>query len=236
MLEVGYRGVTIEVSTGLSFGRTAELVLDAENRFLHGEAGRFRHRESEWLLHNTGAKLHLQLHNAGGHHIELPPESWVRVPVGRGEVRVVAGGTPYRLTYRLDPTGATTRIDARSTDTEPFGPPLTPAQIDYAVTLGRHRLVGLRLPPPGQAEIARLWGVTPRTVGKTFEDIRARLRRAKVEGIETTEDLLEHLVTNRLITVEHLIAAGLDDADGPYRQRDLRRRRGSSDEPESPSL
>ena len=217
MLEVTYRGRVYAVTTALAFGRSAQLVLDADNRYLHGEAGRFRAKGPEWFLHNTGSRLHLNLGGADGQLAELTPGNATIVPAGLGWVRVAAGGVTYELAFRLEASGATTRLAARSTGTVPFGSPLTPAQIDYAVTLARHRLVGLRLPPPGQTEIARLWGVTARTVGKTFEDIRARLRSDGVDGIETPSDLIEHLVTNRMVTIEHLVAAGLEDPDGPFR-------------------
>lgn len=231
ILVVEYRGALERVTIGLSFGRSADIVLDPANLHLHRETGRFRRRGAEWLLHNTGSRLHLQLHHSDGLHTELPPGTSIRVPAGRGAVRVEVGGDHYELSYRLDPTGQTTRVSGSATDTVPFGGDLTPAQIDYAVTLARHRLVGLRLPPPGQSEIASLWGVSPRTVAKTFEDIRVRLRAEGVERIETPDDLIEHLVSNRVITTEHLVAAGLDDPSGPHRRRDILRRFGTTPGP-----
>lgn len=223
-LRVCYHGggdheVGLDPRRALTFGREADLVLDQENRFLHREAGRFRHKDGRWQLQNTGSILHVQLVHRSGQVVELPPGDRASLPSGVGTVRLTAGSTTYEIGYELDPSGTTT-VDPPAlppSDTVPYGRALTPRQIDVAVTLARHRLVGLRLPPPGHAEIARLWGMTARNVGKTIEEIRRRLREGEfeVEGIETQETLIEHLVTNRLVTLDDLDAARLDDPDGP---------------------
>ncbi len=229
----GSRSLTIEfcgmrclATDEFTFGRSADLVLDADNAYLHGEAGRLQRRGEDWFVRNTGSRLHLELLHQTGLYVELPPSADARMPAGNGHVRVTAGGTTYEFGYHRRSEDPETVTEFDGGNTLFYGRDLTPAQIDYAVTFARFRLQGLRKPPPTQPEIARLWQVTPRAVNKTFEDIRRRLRDEGVRRIGTQEDLLEHLVLNRIVTIEHLEAARLDRPDGPVRRSDILRESG----------
>ncbi len=208
----------------LTFGRRSELVLDAHNPYLHAEAGRLRLRDDDWFVYNTGSRLHLQVLHQTGFFVELPPSASARIPAGHGRIRVSAGGSNYEFDYFHADDGQTV-FAGKETGTLFYGRDLTPAQIDYAVTMARYRLRGLRTPPPTQAEIAELWSVSLRAVNKTFEDIRQRLRSEGVHRVTAPEDLLEYLVLNRILTVEHLDDALLDSPEGPRRRSDILRER-----------
>jgi len=171
----------------------------------------------------------LELLHETGLHVERPPKASARIPIGHGRIRVAAGGTLYEFGYVHASVGTTTDLGADRSNTLFYGRDLTPAQVDYAVTLARFRLRGLHRPPPTQAAIAELWCVSTRAVNKTFEDIRTRLRNDGVQRISTQEDLLEYLVLNRIVTIENLEAAQLDRPAGPIRRSEILERQQRSE-------
>jgi len=217
-LTVVFLGRSTPAHRELTFGRFGDVVLDPHNLYLHGEAGRFRYENNGWHLFNTGSILHLRLFHGTGQKVELPPTTSTSVPAGVGVVEITAGPLNYELTYKYQQTIPEPSFAASDTGTRFYGNQLTPAQIDYAVTLAAPRLRGKGEPLPTHAQIARLWGVEPGTVGRTFEEIRARLRRQNVRAIETPEKLVEYLVVNRVVTVSMLNQARLNCPDGPTRR------------------
>jgi len=205
----------------LGFGRLAEVVVDVDNPYLHGEAGRFRHQPSGWAIHNTGSTLPLRLLHQTGIVTDLPPGSGVALPVGHGRIQVTAGPTTYEVDYFLDGADPLPGVTKRRTGTLFYGRNLTPAQIDYAVTLAEPRLLGSRSPMPSHAQIADVWGVSQGAVRRTFETIRERLRAEGVRMIDSQERLLDYLIVNRVVTVELLEAARIHQPDGPVRRADI---------------
>ncbi len=217
-LTVEFLGMITRAVGPLSFGRAAEVVLDPDNLYLHGEAGEFRPETSSWALHNVGTTLHFRLLHQTGQRADLPPSTNTRVPPGHGRVRITAGPTTYEFDYFLRAAGERPEVSRRQTGTLFYGRDLTPAQADYALTLAEPRLLGFAGRLPTKAEIANLWGVEPGTVDRTFQDIRDRLRGEGVRGIDTPEGLVEYLVVNDIITVEMLREARLHSPDGPVRR------------------
>lgn len=228
---LGRRHIAVD---GFTFGRRAELVLDADNPYLHGIAGRFRLTGAGWSVDNAGSTLHFRLLHQSGQMIELPPGASGGVPSGHGRIRLTAGPTTYELDYFLEDSEIDPVAPAARTGTLFYGRNLSPAQLDYAVTLAESRLRGLVPVLPTHAEIARRWGVSERAVAKTFEAIRSRLRQEGVRGISHQEQLVEYLVINRIVTLEHLEDARLDRPDGPRRRAVVLAERAGTDLPSDP--
>lgn len=220
-LLIEYLGKRLNATHGFTFGRRAELVLDPDNQYLHGKAGELRTGPGGWTIHNVGSTLHFRLLHQTGQMIELPPTTMATIPAGHGRVRIVAGPLTYEFDYFLDQTESGTPPHPERTGTLFYGRDLTPAQLDYAVTLAEARLRGIAAVPPTHAQIAARWGVAERAVARAFEDIRERLRREGVRSISRQEQLVEYLVVNRIVTLQQLEAARLDQPDGPRRRADI---------------
>ena len=220
-LTVEFLGRTTRAVPPLSFGRVAELVLDRDNLYLHGEAGEFRVEASVWVLHNVGSTLHFRLLHQTGQRADLPPSTNTRVPPGHGRVRITAGPTTYEFDYFLQAAGESPNAARERTGTLFYGRDLTPAQADYALTLAEPRLLGTSDRLPTKAEIAALWGVEAGTIDRTFQDIRDRLRSEGVRDIDSPEGLVEYLVVNDIVTVKMLESARLHGPDGPRRQASM---------------
>lgn len=220
-LDVDFLGLTTRAVGSFTFGRAAELVLDADNLYLHGEAGEFRPEAWGWVLCNVGSTLHFRLLHQTGQRADLPPSTSTAVPAGHGRVRITAGPTTYEFDYFLQPVGDSAAVARPRTGTLFYGRDLTPAQADYALTLAEPRLRGSSDRLPTKAEIANLWGVGAGTVDRTFQDLRDRLRNEGVRGIDSPAGLVEYLVVNDIITVRMLDAARLHSVDGPRRRASM---------------
>ena len=76
--------------------------------------------------------------------------------------------------------------------------------------------VGLSNPPlPSHGEIAEIWGVSAKTVDNTLQRLRAKLRKQNISFIQSSETLVEYVVTQGLVTMEDLEWACLDSPTGP---------------------
>ena len=105
----------------LSFGRSADVVIDDGNPYVHRVVGRFGWWGGLWWLENLGAKVERQLVGGDGTVARLPPGGQTPTAVGTAAVRFQLGGLPYELEVELpaapgpvsrpptNPPGATTR-------------------------------------------------------------------------------------------------------------------------------
>ena len=220
-LVVEFLGLRTRAVGVLGFGRKDDIVLDPSNMFLHGTAGRFRRDDSRWLLENVGSTLRLRYLHQTGLRMELPPGTGVVLPIGHGRVQLKAGPAVYELEVFAERVGGDEAVTARRTGTLFYGRDLTPAQVDYALTLAAPRLEGSGAPLPSFVEIAELWGVSHGTVRRTFEDIRDRLRSEGVRGLEHPDDLVDYLIVNGILTYGMLVEARIGKPGGPVRRSDL---------------
>jgi len=202
----------------LIFGRDAELALD-DNSYLHRQAGRFRRRDGTWWLENLGKRLRLTMVSADGSVIDLNPGSSSPLLGASGEVSLTAGPTRYEIEYHLEwaqlAWEVTSPISPKGSDTITFGPILTPRELDFVVVLAQGRLTGRLGALPSHEEIADTWGVSPKTVDNTLQRLRAKLRNNNVGYVQSTETMVEYLVTQGLVTLADLEWARLDEPDGP---------------------
>ncbi len=203
----------------LSFGRNAELSLDADNAYLHRHAGRFRLIGDIWWLENRGSRLRLKMLSSDGSVIDLHAGASSPVLGQSGTVSLVAGPTRYEVGYWLESTtelsSDTGRNIAVGTETVTYGTTLTPRELDFVVVLAQGRLTGRGGPLPSHAEIAETWGVSKKTVDNTLQRLRSKLRTSGVRYLDTSEMLVEYLVSQGLVTMHDLEWAAVDQPEGP---------------------
>jgi hypothetical protein len=217
-LAVHFCGETYRPSTELVFGRDADLVLD-DNSFLHRQAGRFQLRGATWWLENLGSRLRLTMVSSDGSVLDLRPGSSNPLLGRQGAVSLHAGPVRYQVDYHLQqeqihPQPAVPSGQAGA-DTMTFGPMLTPRELDFVVVLARGRLTGRLGPLPSHGEIAEIWGVSHKTVDNTLQRLRSKLRKANINFVQSSETLVEYVVTQGLVTMADLEWASLDGPEGP---------------------
>ena len=219
-LTVNFVGEVYRPSHELTFGREADLVLD-ENSFLHRRAGRFRLRDRSWWLDNVGTRLRITVVGNDGSVVDLQPGASTPLLGRQGEISVTAGPVRYVLEYELQEVQAQFQDSGQLTEgpdgdiTMSYGPLLTPRELDFVVVLARGRLTGRLGPLPSHGEIADTWGVSHKTVDNTLQRLRSKLRNQRISGIQSTENLVEYLVSQGLVTLSDLEWASLDGPDGP---------------------
>ncbi|MGH1490472.1 MAG: helix-turn-helix transcriptional regulator [Acidimicrobiales bacterium] len=211
---------TFRPESELYFGRNAELSLDTDNGYLHRRAGRFRLIGDIWWLENRGSRLRLKMVSADGSVIDLHAGASSPVLGQSGIVSLVAGPTRYEVGYWIeqevpDLLSETLRGVPVGADTVTYGTKLTPRELDFVVVLAQGRLTGRGGPLPSHADIAETWGVSKKTVDNTLQRLRSKLRTKDVRFLDSSEMLVEYLVSQGLVTIIDLEWAGLDQPDGP---------------------
>jgi DNA-binding CsgD family transcriptional regulator len=214
-IEQSFRPETI-----LSFGRNAELSLDPDNGYLHRQAGRFRLIGDIWWLENRGSRLRLKMVSSDGSVIDLHAGASSPVLGKSGTVSLVAGPTRYEIGYWLegdepDLSSITLQGAAIGTDTVTYGARLTPRELDFVVILAKGRLTGRGGPLPSHADIAEIWGVSKKTVDNTLQRLRSKLRTQDVRFLDSSEMLVEYLVSQGLVTMADLEWAAIGKSEGP---------------------
>jgi hypothetical protein len=217
-LTVRFLGETYRPTDDLTFGREAELEID-ENSYLHRRAGRFRLRSGTWWLENLGSRLRLTMASSDGSLIDLQPGASSPLLGMGGEVSLTAGPTRYEIQYELEGEQLawqdTHPIGDHGVDTMTYGTILTPRELDFVVVLAQGRLTGRLGPLPAHGEIAEIWGVSRKTVDNTLQRLRAKLRKQKIGYVQSSETLVEYLVTQGLVTLDDLEWASLGNPTGP---------------------
>lgn len=205
-LWVDFVGDAREVSDRLAFGRSADLALDEDNRFMHRVCGEFRLADGVWWLHNTGSSTRLLVFGTNGARIELPPETKAALPMPEGSVSFVAGPTPYQLLYRADqPVVSVTPEMVTGEATVEFGTALTDRETIYLTTFALNRLQGNSAALLSYAEVASIWNVSEKTVDNTLQRVRSRMKKSGVRNTETLEGLVSHLLAHGRIGLSTLV-------------------------------
>jgi DNA-binding CsgD family transcriptional regulator len=204
----------------LSFGRNAELSLDPDNGYLHRQAGRFRLIGDIWWLENRGSRLRLKMVSSDGSVIDLHAGASSPILGQNGIVSLVAGPTRYEVGYWLeseppDPSSITLQGVTLGADTVTYGTRLTPRELDFVVILAQGRLTGRGGALPSHQDIAETWGVSKKTVDNTLQRLRSKLRTKDVRFLDSSEMLVEYLVSQGLVSMSDLEWAAIDQPDGP---------------------
>lgn len=199
---------TISAGRALSFGRDADLVIDAENPYLHRVLGVFVHLDGVWWLQNVGRSIPLVVADpAGAARGEIPSGQQAAMVQRELEVRFVAGRCNYELICRLA-ADLPLRVEAApATDTIQFGAvELNQDQRLMAAALAEPLLRGDPTWPasmPSNREVARRLGWTLTKFNRKLDYLCGRLSAAGVSGLQG--GATEHASNRRLRLVEHLM-------------------------------
>jgi len=218
-LVVSFIEKTFTVTNELSFGRTADLTLDPDNAYLHRRAGRFRFVSDAWWVENLGSRLRLKVVSSDGSVTDLRAGASSPILGRGGIVSLIAGPTRYELGYYLedeplapvdDPTNEVIGLE-----TVTYGAKLTPRELDFVVVLAQGRLTGRGGPLPSHTDIAAVWGVSNKTVDNTLQRLRSKLREQDVRFLDSSENLVEYLVSQGFVTIADLEWAAVTEPHGP---------------------
>lgn len=217
-LTVSFVGEIYRPTSQLTFGRQADLSID-DNSYLHRRAGRFRLQGTTWWLENLGSRLRLTMVSADGSLLDLQPGASSPLLGDRGVISITAGPTRYAIEYdvhrRQKALQETNSFRISGADTMTYGPILTPRELDFVVVMAQGRLTGRLGPIPSHGEIAEIWGVSAKTVDNTLQRLRSKLRNQNINYVNSSETLIEYLVTQGLVSPADLEWACLDNPEGP---------------------
>lgn len=190
-------GISYTVDDALTFGRDAALSVDPGNRYMHRVTGEFSWNGLYWWIENLGASTRLFVFGTNGARLELPPRTGGALPAPAGSVSFHAGPTPYQLLYRIDEPVVTDNVPVVDGEaTINFGTSLSEREKIYLTTFALRRLRGMSVQLLSYAEVARIWGVSEKTIGNTLQRVRTRMKDSGVRGAESLEGLVDHLLAH----------------------------------------
>lgn len=217
-LEVLFGETCVSPFDILTFGRAGDVVLDANDRYLHRVCGEFVRDGHRWSLHNRGSQAPLRLFASDGVHAVIPPGGHVVLGAPTGTVLCRAGPRTYDLMYRLAMSStAAPRLPPQGPETAIFGAPLTARETDFMLAFAEPSLTNDGRSIPTYAEVALAFGVSPKTVDTTLQRLRKKLAEAGVENLPTTSALVNHLIACGKVTYGQLMEARSrgGDFEGP---------------------
>lgn len=200
-LRVSVAGEQWCASDRLTFGRAGDIELDS-NPHLHRLAGEFVREGGVWWLRNLGSRLFITLVHPDGTRVDLAPGASHVLVAARGSVRVSAGPARYEMLFEANAVSAladTPVIDDSGATTE-FETYLTPREVDFLVTFAQPILDGTNGPMPTYVEVARLWGVSPKTLDNTVQSLKRKMRNARLVRDEPLDTLVRIAVAHSLVT------------------------------------
>lgn len=207
----------VELAPGdsIAFGRTADLVIDADNPFLHRTAGRITSVLGGWTLENLGSKVPISAIGNSGSRIQLVPGASSTVHES-GRVVFQAARSRYEVVVEFGRTQQAKKVlGATSGDsTVDWGTvPLNIEQRTMLAAMAEARLLEGRSTVPSNKDVARRLGWTVKKIERKIDYLCRRLSEKGVHGLVGTLGsdasdrrirLIEHLVATGSITVEDL--------------------------------
>lgn len=208
-----FLGEEFQVDPGetLTFGRSADLVVDADNQHLHRVLGCFASQGDVWFLQNLGRYITLRITDrAGPSRAELAPGD--QLPIGFEEFVVAfdAGRSAYEIGGALAERTPLELGESLPTDTVEFGLiSLNDEQRLMVVALAEPLLRGTpnwasRL--PGNKEVARRLGWTVTKYNRKLDYLCRRLAEQGVDGLQGGSGMLAS--GRRQLLVQHLVERG----------------------------
>lgn len=203
-----FRGDDLVVTQGqtLTFGRSADLVVDPDNVHLHRTLGCFASDGRSWFLHNLGRFILIRIVDlVGTSRIEVGPGD--QVPVGFEEfgVEFTAGTARYQI---LGALSEYTRLElglADPTDTVEFAKvPLNAEQRLLVVCLAEPLLRGdenWTVHMASNKEVAERLGWTTTKFNRKLDYLCKRLAEQGVAGMQGSADRLATARRQRLVEV-----------------------------------
>lgn len=226
-LTIDFIGEVTEIHEGefATFGRTADIVVDDANPYLHRVVGRFFSHGGSWWVENLGSQVTVTVARDDGTTVQLPPRTDDQdppvavLPHGRFTLSFQAGVAGYELvgTSTAAPVPpASISIDS-GVDTVTFGAiRLTDEERSLVVELARPVLTDPTAGPAslrGNKELAATLGWTVTKFNRKLDYLCTRLTRAGVRGLQGGRGaeasnrrwrLVEHAILTRMVTADDL--------------------------------
>ncbi len=201
----------------LTFGRQADLVVDASNPYLHRRLGRFWNADGMWMLQNTGDSIGLAMVDEGTSSLlTIAPGRVVAIPFEDSRLVFEVQGAAYELLVEV-PYGAIERTIEQTvsgTATVQVGRvPLTESQKQCIVALAEHRLArpGAPISVPSNKDAYNRLGWSSTKFNRKLDNVCDKLTKSGVRGLQGDQG---HLASNRRERlVEHAITTGLVTPD-----------------------
>ncbi|MGI9606848.1 MAG: hypothetical protein ACR2P0_11980 [Acidimicrobiales bacterium] len=200
----------------VSFGRSADVVVDEANQYMHRVVGTFFHQDNVWWITNKSRHGVLTLVGDTGKVARLPPEAVSALTEAHGLVRFESGPSTYEIGWSrpdaspmLAPTidPGVDEIDA----TTQFGVvALNDEQRLMLVALAERQLLDSSVPAtdlPSNASIAHRLGWSLKKLDRKLDYLCARLDGEGVRGLRGGKGI--EAVDRRTRLVEHVIGSGL---------------------------
>lgn len=202
-----------------TIGRDADLVLDADNRFLHRQFLSVSESEHVWLLANVGNRLTATVSDPDGRlEAFLSPGAVLPLVFELTHVRFTAGPTSYEFSISLsNPSFAAGRVvDTDVGDTTAGRVVMTPDQLRLILALAEPALTGrsgrgTALPSSGAA--AQRLGWTTTKFNRKLDNVCQKLAAQGVRGLHggpgrlasnRRARLVEYALAVRLVTRDDL--------------------------------
>jgi hypothetical protein len=209
-----YLGDELQVDTGetLTFGRSADMVVDPDNPYLHRVLGCFVSQGGVWFLQNLGRYITLRITDrTGPSRSELAPDD--QLPIGFEEFAVTfdAGPQTYQIGGALSEPTPLELGESAPSDTVEFG--LVKLNDEQRLLVAALAEPLLRGTPnwashlPGNKEVARRLGWTITKYNRKLDYLCRRLSELGVEGLQGGPGTLAS--GRRQILVHHLVGHGL---------------------------
>lgn len=215
----------VDPDATFTFGRTADLVVDEANPYLHRVVGRFFFHGGAWWVENLGSHVTLDLATDDGAVVRLPactnPDDApvAIVPGGAFSLAFEAGG----INYQVDGEAPAPRT-APLAGEDPTGPatatfghvPLTDEERALLVALCRPVLLDRTAGPEdivANRELARGLDWSSSKFNRKLDYLCTRLTKVGVRGLQGGRGneavnrrwrLVEHAVASRMITTDDL--------------------------------
>lgn len=101
----GSRVAVAQPGEELTIGRTADLVIDSANRYLHRVVGTFSYRHGAWWFHNHGRLITVTIHDERtASQALVTPGADMPVASGAFRMELIGGPNTYVLTGEIDAT------------------------------------------------------------------------------------------------------------------------------------
>ena len=214
-----HRELVVPPDTSLSFGRDADLVIDADNQYLHRVLGVLVCLDGVWWLQNVGRYIPILVGEPGGpSRGEIAPGAQTALVGQETTVSFMAGTERYELICIQEGPPPLPMQAMAPTDTIQFGRVRLNGEQRLLVTaLAEPLLRGDPTWPasmPSNREVAHRLGWTVTKFNRKLDYLCRRLASLGVSGLQGQSGenasgrrlrLVEHLVDQRAITAEDLV-------------------------------